>query len=137
MATATATKPAANGSKIADETTKATEAAFDRGSDVAAKVVDASSQLISETYQKLVPTVEDAVAKTRDFQTTWAEQSKAATAQFLDVYEAGVVAYLDWTKSLAQSTGLDWLIELTSTNAQRVDELTSTYAKLARELVSK
>jgi len=107
----------------------ATEAAFKAiagASNAASKVVDASASL--------APSLDRALQVGYD----WLADSKALAVHSLDAFDAGMQAYLEFTKSAAAATkALDWAMELTHSNVKILSEWAANYSNAARDLLDR
>jgi len=76
--------------------------------------------------------------KTREAGETWFEQSKAAAALSLDVFDSAIKAYVELTRSAAAAAKVaDWAMGLAERNADIVSGFARNYSSAARDLLGK
>jgi hypothetical protein len=73
------------------------------------------------------------VARIRDMNERLIESSKKAGRVALDTYEHALRSMLDFQAQISNAGQLDWVAALASTHAQFTEDVTTAYAKAARD----
>ena len=120
----TATTATHNGSAVAEDAfqavTKATSAAHD---------------FAIETTAALGPSIKKVTDKSKELNDTWSSQTKGLVEQALDTWDASLHVVADFQRTAAASTKVDWMIQLTDSNAKLLTEMGTTYSAIVRDLL--
>jgi Phasin protein len=101
------------------------ERAIEGGTNVATK---SSSRSGADAAQETVERI-------RELNERIIENARQAGAAYLDVYERSLAALVDYQKSFASATPIDWLQRVIEAQAAFTRELGDLYAATAREAV--
>jgi hypothetical protein len=77
--------------------------------------------------------VEDTASRIRELNEKLIQLAKESGQSSLDTYEKALQSLVDFEKSLASRSQLDWVTGLANTHAKFVQDLTGFYIKAARE----
>ncbi len=97
--------------------------------------MDTAAQGKTETPASEIPSVEEATKRIRDLNERLIETSKSAGLTALDAYEKALQSLADFEEKVASATQLDWVSALATTHAKFITDLSSSYTKVARDLV--
>jgi hypothetical protein len=77
--------------------------------------------------------VEDTASRIRELNEKLIQLAKESGQSSLDTYEKALQSLVDFEKSVASRSQLDWVTGLANTHAKFVQDLTGFYIKAARE----
>jgi hypothetical protein len=77
--------------------------------------------------------VEDTASRIRELNEKLIQLAKESGQNSLDTYEKALQSLVDFEKSVASRSQLDWVTGLANTHAKFVQDLTGFYIKAARE----
>jgi hypothetical protein len=129
---ATATKAEQNGAA-------ATDAAVAQVSEnVVASISKATAvanDFVTRTTEVITPAVEAATDKAKELTEAYAVDMKKAAGQTVDAFYKAVHQYLDFTIQLADAVKVDWVGELTRSNAKFISDLVAASENAVRDLL--
>ena len=85
--------------------------------------------------QEAMQTAEATIARIREFNEKLIDTAKASGNVALDSYEKALKSMLDFQKQMANSSQVEWLNTLATTQVQFVQDLSDAYTKAARDLL--
>lgn len=83
-----------------------------------------------------LPSVEEAAQRIRDLNERLIDSSKSAGAVALDAYEKAMQSLVDFESKVASASQVEWVSALVTTHAKFVTDLSTSYTKVARELLN-
>jgi hypothetical protein len=129
---ATATKAAQNGAA-------ATDAAVAQVSETVvasiSKATAVANDLVTKTTEVITPAVEAATDKAKELTEAYAVDLKKAAGETVDAFYKAIHQYLDFTVQLADAVKVDWVAELTRSNAKIIGDLVAVSENAAHDLL--
>jgi hypothetical protein len=129
---ATATKAVENGAA-------ATDAAVAQVSETVvasiSKATAVANDFVTKTTEVMTPAVEAATGKAKELTEAYAVDLKKAAGETLDAFYKGVHQYLDFTVQLADAVKVDWVGELTRSNAKFIGDLVAVSEDAVHDLL--
>ena len=117
---ATATKAEQNGAA-------ATDAAVAQVSETVvasiSKATAVANDFVTRTTDVITPAVEAATDKAKELTEAYAVDMKKAAGETMDAFYKAVHQYLDFTIQLADTVKVDWVGEITRSNAKIIGDL--------------
>lgn len=84
-----------------------------------------------------LPSIEETTKRIRDLNERMIESSKSAGIVTLDVYEKALQSLVDFEEKVASASHVDGLSALATTHAKFITDVSTSYTKAARELLTK
>jgi len=129
---ATATKAAQNGAA-------ATDAAVAQVSETVvasiSKATAVANDLVTKTTDVITPAVEAATDRAKELTEAYAVDLKKAAGETVDAFYKAVHQYLDFTVQLADAVKVEWVAELTRSNAKIIGDLVAVSENAAHDLL--
>jgi hypothetical protein len=89
--------------------------------------------MASKPKSKDTPTSEETVSRIRELNQKPIRLAKKTGQAYLDTYEKALQRVLDFEKDAASRSPLNWVAALANTHTNFVQQVTSSYIKLARD----
>ena len=129
---ATATKAEQNGAA-------ATDAAVAQVDETVAasisKATAVANDFVTRTTDVITPAVEAATDKAKELTEAYAVDLKKAAGDTMDAFYKAVHQYLDFTIQLADAVKVDWVGELTRSNAKFIGDLVAVSENAVHDLL--
>ena len=129
---ATATKAEQNGAA-------ATDAAVAQVDETVAasisKATAVANDFVTRTTDVITPAVEAATDKAKELSEAYTVDLKKAAGETMDVFYKAVHQYLDFTIQLADAVKVDWVGELTRSNAKFIGDLVAVSENALHDLL--
>jgi hypothetical protein len=129
---ATATKVAQNGAAAPD-------AAVAQVSETAvaslSKATAVANDFVTKTTGVMTPAVQAASDRAKELTEAYAVDLKKAAGQTVDAFYKAVHQYLDFTVQLADAVKVDWVGELTRSNAKFIGDLVAVSENAVHDLL--
>ena len=129
---ATATKAEQNGAA-------ATDAAVAQVDETVAasisKATAVANDFVTRTTDVITPAVEAATDKAKELTEAYAVDLKKAAGDTMDAFYKAVHQYLDFTIQLADTVKVDWVGELTRSNAKFIGDLVAVSENALHDLL--
>jgi len=129
---ATATKAEQNGAA-------ATDAAVAQVDETVAasisKATAVANDFVTRTTDVITPAVEAATDKAKELTEAYAVDMKKAAGETMDAFYKAVHQYLDFTIQLADTVKVDWVGELTRSNAKFIGDLVAVSENAVHDLL--
>ena len=129
---ATATKAEQNGAA-------ATDAAVAQVDETVAasisKATAVANDFVTRTTEVITPAVEAATDKAKELTEAYAVDLKKAAGDTMDAFYKAVHQYLDFTIQLADTVKVDWVGELTRSNAKFIGDLVAVSENAVHDLL--
>ena len=129
---ATATKAEQNGAA-------ATDAAVAQVDETVAasisKATAVANDFVTRTTDVITPAVEAATDKAKELTEAYAVDMKKAAGETMDAFYKAVHQYLDFTIQLADTVKVDWVGELTRSNAKFIGDLVAVSENALHDLL--
>ena len=129
---ATATKAAQNGAAASDaavaQVSETVVASISKATAVA-------NDFVTKTTEVITPAVEAATDRVKELSEAYAVDLKKAAGETLDAFYKAVHQYLDFTVQLADAMKVDWVAELTRSNAKIIGDLVAVSENAVHDLV--
>jgi|SRR5664279_4540096 hypothetical protein len=129
---ATATKAEQNGAA-------ATDAAVAQVDETVAasisKATAVANDFVTRTTDVITPAVEAATDKAKELTEAYAVDMKKAAGETMDAFYKAVHQYLDFTIQLADAVKVDWVGELTRSNAKFIGDLVAVSENALHDLL--
>ena len=129
---ATATKIVQNGAAATDAAVaQVSETAVDSIS----KATAVANDFVTRTTDVITPAVEAATDKAKELTEAYAVDMKKAAGETMDAFYKAVHQYLDFTIQLADAVKVDWVGELTRSNAKFIGDLVAVSENAVHDLL--
>ena len=129
---ATATKAEQNGAA-------ATDAAVAQVDETVAasisKATAVANDFVTRTTDVITPAVEAATDKAKELTEAYAVDMKKAAGETMDAFYKAVHQYLDFTVQLADAVKVDWVGEITRSNAKIIGDLVAVSENAVHDLL--
>ncbi len=129
---ATATKATQNGAAATDD------AVAQVSETVVASISKASAaanDFVTKTTDVISPAVQAATDKAKELTEAYAVDLKKAAGETMDAFCKAVHQYLDFTVQLADAVKVDWVGELTRSNAKFIGDLVAASENAVHDLL--
>ena len=129
---ATATKVAQNGAAAPDA---AVAQVSETVVDSISKATAAANDIVTKATDVIAPAVEAATDRAKELTEAYAVDLKKAAGQTMDAFYKAVHQYLDFTVQLADAVKVDWVGELTRSNAKFIGDLVAVSENAVHDLL--